>query len=344
MLLEANVIEGAYVRDILEQPDALRRTLAGLEITPLLQRIAAGQYRRIVLTGMGSSLFALYPLYLHLIANGHPALWAETAELIHYLEPVLDESTLVIAVSQSGESAEVVRLTALLSGRCRMIGVCNNPNSRLAKCADAVVPLQAGAESAVSCKTYVSTLLALRWLGAVLTAEPLAPICQLLAESTPAVRRYLADWRQHVADIGSVLEPIRQIFITGRGPSLATAQTGGLILKESTRSAAEGMSSAAFRHGPFELLSRQTLVVVMAGDSRSEALNRKLATDVRQAGGTAALVAKDTSAPWKIPDVPDAVKPIVEILPVQMLSLALAARSGTEAGKFALATKITDIE
>lgn len=348
MLLDAKVIEGAYVHDILEQPEALRRTLAALEVLPGLKRIAkeisVGQYRRIVLTGMGSSLFGLYPLHLDLSARGYPSLLVETAELIHYLEPVLGERTLVIAVSQSGESAEIVRLTALVNGRCKMIGVCNYDDSRLAKCADALVLLQAGAESAVSCKTYVSTLMALRWLSAVLMGDPVGPACDLLQDAAPAVSRYLADWRRHVADISLLLEPIRQIFVTGRGPSLATAQTGGLILKEATRSAAEGMSCAAFRHGPFELLSRKVLVAIMAGDSRSEPLNRRLAADVRDSGGIVAVIAPDAMGPWKVPNVSEAVRTIVEILPVQMLSLALAARNGEEAGRFALAKKITNIE
>jgi len=138
---------------------------------------------------------------------------------------------------------------------------------------------------------------------------------------------------------------VKQIFVTGRGPSVTTALTGGLILKESTRSSAEGMSCAAFRHGPFEMLGAQVFVLVLAGDARSRFLNQRLAQDIELAGGRSAVVDVDADlAAFRIPQVPDVIRPVVEILPVQMISLALAARSGREAGRFELASKITSVE
>ena len=349
MLLEMNIIEGSYLQDILDQPEALRRSLAGFHETGGLREFAralsGGTYKRIVLTGMGSSLFALYPLHLTLTGLGYPVLLVETSELIHYLEPILDSQTLVVAVSQSGQSAEVVRLVKMTRWRAPLIAVTNNADSCLATQSDAHVLIQAGPESSVSCKTYVSSLLALEWLGAVLSGGDLPKMRNTLALSIPAVEEYLSRWRRHVAELSSVVADVEQIFVTGRGSSLSTAQTGGLILKESARFPAEGMSCAAFRHGPFEMLRSSIFVLVMAGDSRSEVLNRRLAADVEQAGGKAALV--DTNAKlgaFRIPQVPDLIRVVLEILPVQMISLALAARTGREAGRFELATKVTAIE
>ena len=349
MLLEMNVVEGPYLQDILNQPEALRRSLSGFHesvgLRGFAQAVAEGKYRRIVLTGMGSSLFALYPLHLTLTGQGYPSLLIETSELIHYLETVLDSRTLVIAVSQSGQSAEVVRLLDVVGGRAPLIGVTNNPDSPLAALADAYVLMQAGVESSVSCKTYVSSLLALEWLGAILTGQNLLEVGSVLTLAVPAVEAYLSGWRMHVAELCSVIANVKQVFVTGRGPSLSTALTGGLILKESARFPAEGLSSAAFRHGPFEMIAPHVFVLVLAGDSRSDALNRRLAADVDQAGGRSAIV--DCSAglrAFRIPQVPDLIRPVVEILPVQMMSLALAARSGREAGRFELATKVTAVE
>lgn len=349
MLLETNVIAGAYLHDILEQPDALQRTLSGLDrhadLVKYAGDLAGARYSRVVLTGMGSSLFALYPLHLRLTQHGYSSLLMETAELIHFLPTIFDAHTLIIAVSQSGQSAEIVRLTGLAHGRCKLIAVTNSASSTLAQQADVTLLIQAGPESSVSCKTYVSSLMALQWLGAVLTAGDLAAENEALSSCIPAVRHYLAEWREHVAELSSMLNGIRQIFVTGRGPSLATAQTGGLILKESTRFGAEGLSSPAFRHGPFEVLSRDVLVIIMAGGKSTEALNRTLANDVDQAGGRSALVSTQAElAAFRISPLPDSVRPIAEILPVQMLSLALAASRGIEAGKFSLATKVTSVE
>jgi len=88
MLTEFSAIEGAYLRDILDQPRALEDTLAGLDAPKSLRSIAAklqsGGFRTVVLTGMGSSFHALHPTNLALIDQGFTAVMIETAELVHY--------------------------------------------------------------------------------------------------------------------------------------------------------------------------------------------------------------------------------------------------------------------
>lgn len=349
MIAEQNVIEGAYLQDILQQPQALTQSLAGFEADEELRRFARrmanGEYQRIVLTGMGSSLFALYPLHLALTNRGLPSLVVETAELIHYLDAVLDQRTLVVMVSQSGQSAEIVRLLDVTQKRAPVIGITNSPDSPLALRSQAQVLIRAGVESTVSCKTYVSSLLALEWLRAMVMDEDLSATRSHLGECIPAVESYVAEWRQHIADLAGLLDGVKHIFVTGRGPSVSPALTGGLIIKESTRFAAEGMSCAAFRHGPFEVLAPHVLVVIFAGDVRSRALNLGLARDVEEAGGKSVVVDVDAPLPvFRIPELPEAIRPVLEILPVQMITLALAAQSGREAGRFERATKITAVE
>ena len=294
---------------------------------------------------MGSSLHALYPCHLTLSNRGLPSLVVDTAELVHYLDQTLDQNAIIIAVSQSGKSAEMVRLLQLAKGRAPVLAITNTADSPLAINSAAHILIQAGVESTVSCKTYVATLIALEWLSAIICEADLSETRAELNKAIPAVESYLADWREHVAAFGTVLDGIRQFFVIGRGPSLAAALTGGLILKESTRSAAEGMSSAAFRHGPWETLGAHIFVLILEGDNKARALNRAMGADIRAAGGFSALVSPDADiAALRIPAVDDAIRPILEMLPIQMLTLAIAARLGKEAGRFELATKVTDIE
>lgn len=114
MLAEFSVIEGGYLRDVLDQPRALDDTLAGLQEPKKLRELAArlqtGEFKRVVLTGMGSSFHGLHPLRLELIDHGLTAIMVETSELVHYMRRLFDLKTLIVAVSQSGQSAEVVRL------------------------------------------------------------------------------------------------------------------------------------------------------------------------------------------------------------------------------------------
>ena len=345
-----NVIEGAYLADILDQPRAISATLERMEIDPRLEMLAgkwrSGSFARVILTGMGSSLYALHPLQIELTAaRGAPYL-VETAELLHSL-PRLLEGALIVAVSQSGRSAEIVRLLREKPGSAAIIGVTNTPGSPLDSQADAVLMSHAGEEFSVSCKTYVAALAALRLLGTVLSGGDAGACRAELARSAGAAAQYLEDWRGHVDQLARLTDTanLTKLFLVGRGASLAAVLTGGLILKESTHTAAEGMSSAAFRHGPLETAGPGTAVMVFGGDGKLLDLTRRLCDDLRKVGATVMAVGADAAAAaLKLPDVPAPLLPILEILPVEMLTLALAARKGFEAGRFSHATKVTTVE
>jgi glutamine---fructose-6-phosphate transaminase (isomerizing) len=337
------------VRDILEQPRALEATRQELRVPtnlPLILRpLDQGEVRRVVLTGMGSSFHALSPLDVQLTSCGRTTVLGETSELIHYHPQWLDPSTLIVAVSQSGRSAEIVRLLEVNHRRARIIAVTNTGESPLALQADAVFLTRAGQEFSVSCKTYVTALMALGQAGALLCKVDPSRTASELAEAAPAAANYLQSWKEHVMELAASLEGVRHLFLVGRGPSLAAVGTGALIIKESVHHHAEGMSSAAFRHGPLEMLSQETLVIVLAGDERTEKLNIRLLEDIRRKGGRAELLGEDADlSSLRIPRAPASVIPILEILPLQMVTLALAAQRGAEAGRFALASKVTTTE
>jgi glutamine---fructose-6-phosphate transaminase (isomerizing) len=345
-----NIIEGPYVRDILDQPRAIAATVEQIAIEPRLEALAAklraGSFARVLLTGMGSSLFALHPLQIELTAAGLAPHLVETAELLNAL-PRLLEGALIIAVSQSGRSAEIVRLLREKPAGAAIIGVTNTPGSPLDSEADAVLMTYAGEEFSVSCKTYVAALAALRLLGAVLAGGDVAACRAELAQASEAAAQYLENWRDHVVRLAHLMDiaNLSQLFFVGRGSSLAAVLTGGLITKESTHTAAEGMSSAAFRHGPLETTGPGTVVMVFGGDNRFHDLTRRLCNDLRKAGADIMAVGLNAGLPaLALPDVPTPLLPILEILPVEMLTLALAARKGFEAGCFSHATKVTTVE
>jgi len=343
------MIEGEYLRDLLHQPQALEDTLAVLETSKPLQTIAArlnqGKFQRVVLTGMGSSFHALHPLNLELISHGFTALMVETSELVHYKNRFFDPKTLIVAVSQSGRSAEMVRLVQTNHKSCTVVAVTNTPDSPLAKHASAAVFTQAGTEFSVSCKTYVTALMALQWLGDLLCERDLRRTHRELKQAAPAVAAYLANWKDCVDTLAQLLKSTRHLFLVGRGASLATVGTGALIVKESDHFHAEGMSSAAFRHGPFEMLGSEIFVLVFAGDAKTRDLNQRLLCDIRQQEGRAELVDKDASLPCcRIAEHGPSLRQILEILPVEMITLALALQAGREPGRFELASKVTTTE
>ena len=342
-----SMIEGQYFRDILDQPRAIAETLAHLEIgdqaDSLRQGLRGGRFQRIVLTGMGASFHALQPLFLRLNGQGFTAARVETSELIHSIERWLAPETLLVVVSQSGESGEIVRLLEANRKRAPIVGITNASDSHLARSADVPILTTAGPESSVSCKTYVTALMALHVLGGFLcgadgSRNELAPLAS-------AVSSYLEHWQHHVSGIAETLEGVRNIFLLGRGDSLATTGDGALILKESVRFHAEGMSGGAFRHGPLEMVDDSTLALVFAGAVSTRTLQSRLAEDIRRAGGRVAWIADDTKhGAWCLPRVAPALLPMLEILPVQMTTLALAERAGIEAGRFKRISKVTTSE
>lgn len=341
-----------YVQDILAQPGALLDLLDHPQES-ILEGVAAAARgsARIVLTGMGSSFNGAYPAWLSLVGAGLPAWWVEGAELVPHATHLLAPPSLLWVVSQSGRSAEVEALLARVRGSgATVFGTTNDPSSPLGRRSELVMELRCGEENTVSTRSYVNTLAAtrlaaLRMLGGGRDAGHL----QELRQTAAALGEYLADWRARVAELESIVGAPERLMLVGRGPSLASARTGALIIKEAAKWPAEGMSSSEFRHGPLELADGRLSVVVFAGrDERQAGLNRRLATDLKRLGAHAIWASADPAPPGVshlvLPSVPPSGQQIAEIVPIQLLSVALARAGGFEPGAFRHSGKVTTTE
>jgi glucosamine--fructose-6-phosphate aminotransferase (isomerizing) len=340
-------VTASYLNDLLDQPSALQATLDSLScksrLTTFARGLRTGKYRRVILTGMGSSYHGLYPLQLRLFALPLGVIRLETAELIHFAPKLIDPENLIVAVSQSGQSAEVVQLLELTHTRVDLIGVTNTPGSTLAERASLPILTCAGEEATVSCKTYISALAALAWLGDQLMGE--LTHFPALADMPEKVAEYWSGWQDAVEVLRQILAGIKGLYLLGRGDSLAAACAGALIIKEAARFGAEGMNSAAFRHGPLELVTPHTLALVYLGDGTTSKMNARIAEDIVAAGGLAETVGiRSQMPPFQLPQCPTPALPILEIMLAQMASLALAELAGFEAGKFIHASKVTTME
>jgi glutamine---fructose-6-phosphate transaminase (isomerizing) len=346
------VADSAFLRDILDQPRALAATIEGLRAEPLIDRLRedliSGRRRRVVLTGMGGSYHVLHPLHFRLLNAGIDSVLVETSELLTTVPRLLASENALLVVSQSGASAETVRLLERVEqaqNRPLVLGVSNTADSPLARRASACVMTRAGPELTVSCKTALTALAALEWVGESLCGGDVEALRIELGTLPVAIERYLANWAKHVRWLQVELAGIQSFFAVGRGRSLAAAEIGGMIQKEAAHVHGEGMSSPAFRHGPMEFLSAKIFVMIFDGDAEVSALNRSLLRDIRREGGRAALVgSNDTEGAFKLPPLPARLRPLMEMLPPQMVSLALAAACGRTPGEFTRLTKVTTTE
>lgn len=346
-MISEEKLQGIYFRDIFEQPKALRDTVNSLELMPRLyeirEKLRNGELDRIILTGMGGSYQILHPLHIQLISSGFNSIMVETSELLYSLPELIHQRNVIVTVSQSGSSAEIVRL--LGHEGPFYIGVTNTPSSPLSAHANIKLLTQAGEEGGVACKTAVSLLAALYWLGEHFTQGDLARAREILETAAPAVEIYLERWQEHVETLVKSLAEIRHIFLAGRGNSLAITGLGAMVQKEAAHFHAEGMSSAALRHGPFEMLDARSFVVVFEGIEKVRDLHLRLVHDVRETGAQAYLCGASVSqGPFSLPSAHNAVTPILELLPAQMISLSLSYLQGREPGKFERITKVTTVE
>jgi glucosamine--fructose-6-phosphate aminotransferase (isomerizing) len=297
---------------------------------------------------MGSSLAALYPTHLRLLAAGRPAVLVEAGELLHYAADGLGAESVVVMVSQSGESVEIVRLLERIGGRATVLGVTNEPESTLARRAELTLQLRAGTEGIVATKTYVATLAALSvFVGTVTGAleTELARSRRAVAALRELIGRREAVTRTLVETLGS--RP-RQLWTIARGPSMASAQAGSLILKEASHTAAEALTGGQFRHGPLEMVGSGHRALLFSPSGPTAPIVRRLAEDIARYRGKVVLVGP---AEGGLPgaDLPlvetgrldDTAAPLVEIVAVELLAQAIAEARGHEPGVFRRMGKVT---
>ena len=334
-----------YIEDILSQPAALREALTKFS-TAALERINLAEFDRVIISGMGSSYFAAYPGWIKLSKQATPAQLLNAAELLHSLPGMIGTRSLLWLNSQSGRSAELVHLLERIESRppARLLTFVNDVASPMGERADVCVPIHAGEEASVSTKTYTN-MLAVNLLAAIqLRGGNVDLAMQEMHAAADSMESYLVHWGTRVQELDTALGEFDKLFLIGRGTSMSAVWNGSLTNKEAARCAFEGVHAADFRHGPLEIVSEGFAALIFAGSGQTSALNRELAREVISYEGKAIWLdsAPDPEIPTILfPETTELTRPLVEILPMQMLTLAMAKRKNLEAGRFRHVSKIT---
>ncbi|WAL66225.1 SIS domain-containing protein [Amycolatopsis cynarae] len=316
--------------EIAEQP----AVLAGLverhaEFAEAAARIAARPPRFALLAARGSSDHAaIYAKYLIEVLLGLPAgLVSPSTVTLYGARPDLRD-VLLISVSQSGGSPDLVEFTTTARKQGALtVAVTNTPASPLAAAAELAVGIGAGTERAVAAtKTYSATLLALYLLvdavrgGDGSTAAELGPLAERALE-VPVQR---AIDRYRFAD---------RIITTARGYSYATALEAALKLAETSYLATRAYSAADLLHGPVAAVDAETAVLAVTGAGRGGAAMQDVLAAVAERGADVLALGsacEEVPAALRIPVPPVAeeLAPVLEALPVQRLALGLALARG----------------
>ena len=336
------------------QPKAIRDTVASYfevrdGLKPVLEDAKKGKFRRIVMTGMGNSYYALLPSWIRLNKAGFNVQMVETSELLHYMVDILEESLLVI-VSRSGETVEVVRLLDAAPSSVFTLAITDNPSSTLASRSKLTIPTKAGEEHLAASKSHLALLTALHLLSADLAGVDLESERRKLLEAADIVEDYQRRGLDEAKPMGERLSECSSLVIVSRGPTVSSAYTGALIMKEMAKIHCEGYSAAQFRHGPMEIVNPKVGVIVMAGPAETRGLNVKMASETAKLGAPTILIDYGEAEGCegcmviKVGAPPDGyVYPLIELPPIYMITYHLALKRGAPL-KFVKTGKVTLVE
>jgi glutamine---fructose-6-phosphate transaminase (isomerizing) len=351
-----------FLTEIGGQPEAIRR--AARTVAGQAERLQAVADRRpggaLILTGMGSSYDACHVAVTVMAESGVLATLVNAAELLHFRTATLDARTILVVVSQSGHSVEIVRLVDGLAERPDrpfVVAITNGLDNPLATGADVALDTAAGDELGPSTMTFAASLVVLDAVARVLAAGATADISEIVAQvradadgAAAAAEILLADRETVTATMVAWLGDRPNLVVLGRGVARAAAEMAALTIKEVAGAPAEALGAADFRHGPLELVDPDLAVAFLALEPATDAIDRSFAAELATGPAAVVVVAGDDVAPVKgagsvaIGRVDRRLAPAVATIPFQLLARELAIGRGRRPGDFSVASKVTTRE
>jgi glutamine---fructose-6-phosphate transaminase (isomerizing) len=351
--VELGVFEDYMLKEIHEQPAALRATLSGrLHAGGAvdLSEVDLTGLERVAIVGCGTSYHAglLGKDAIERLAR-IPVEVAVASEY-RYADPIGDEKTLVVAISQSGETTDT--LAAVEAARDfggRVLAVTNTQGSLITREADAVLLTKAGPEICVaSTKTFLAQVAALDLLALELARtrdtvpeRELLKLGRDLRRAPEKVEETLGLLEGRVEEAAHVFEGARCALFLGRGPSYPVALEGALKLKEISYLPAEGYPAGEMKHGPIALVDENCPVVAVLGQGlvREKTLSNVEETLARGAD-VLTIAREDDKAARRIsrvvlpiPDAPEMLEALVLNVPLQLLAYRVAKNRGLDVDK-----------
>ncbi len=338
--------------EILEQPQRLEELLRSQRKTTeaIASAVADRGVSYVFLAARGTSDNAgRYANYLLGGMNGLPLALATPSLFTYYQRPPRLRGAVVVGISQSGQSPDIV--SVLEEGRrqgCMTLALTNATDSPLAEAAEFVLDIQAGPEHAVAAtKTYTAELMSIAMLSAALNPQGLD------WEALARVPSWVQQAIQHDEAIGSAVERYRYVnhcVVLGRGYNYATAFEWALKLKELCYVEAEPYSPADFQHGPIAMVERgfPVMAMVAAGPVAQSLLpmlmelKKELLAELLVVSNVPEALALAKPSFALANDIPEALTPLVGIVPGQLMAYHLTQVKGYDPENPRIIQKVTE--
>ena len=315
------------IKEINEQATAIKNTLGEIDKIREIVDDVKGTINRVVFVACGTSYHAsLTGKYLIESLVGIPTEVLLASEF-KYSAKALNDKTLVIFISQSGETADTLKALDVANETSTTLAIVNVRGSSATRRADYVIQTQAGPEIGVAAtKTYVSQLVAIYLFSALLGEDE-----ELLKrlEKVPSYIEEILEKQDEIKDISKKYKRDKDAFFIGRGYSYPIALEGALKLKEISYIHAEGYAAGELKHGPIALIDRNIPVIVVIPPGRDHKKIMSNLQEVKARGadvlGIGAIgdddLIKESDDVFLInTEVDDILAPLVYIVPLQLLS------------------------
>src|SRR3954454_5984812 len=332
--------------EMAEQPEALSR-LAGRfdEDAATVREVLPDPFAGVVFLARGSSdNAAVYGRYLAELASGRPAGLAAPSLHTLYDAPARYGGFLVVAISQSGETPEIVTVCRRLGeAGARTVAVVNDADSPLGGAADAVLALGVGPERAVpATKTVTGQMLA---VAAVAAATGPVPFDGAELGAMPDAVRAVLDDPEPADGLAARWADSARLFVAARGLLYAAALEAALKIKETTGILAEGISAADLRHGPIGVARGDVPVLALDGGGPGREDVRAVAERARERGAPVAVCGDGQDSELPLPrGLPEALAVFPATVRSQQLAAAMAPPRGIDPDTPAGLTKVTPTE
>jgi glucosamine--fructose-6-phosphate aminotransferase (isomerizing) len=286
--------------------------------------------RRVVFAGMGSSYSAPFAVLDELIAGGIPATALTAYKLGQDRAVLVSPETLVVAISKSGTTKEVLELVHSLGPDPALIGIVNELDSDLAKRSSVNLPMRAGIETQIASKSFLCTLAVLNLLSAELTGNLNSDRLSALHSIARWAQAYF-DQSAHVHDrLPESIKSCTYVDVIATGASLGTAYKSALVLREVPKVIAGAIDCADFAHGWAKITRAGYLGIVLAPEYRTQTIEERAVNQILSRGGDVVLITSN-SVPingkvtvLQHPVLPDSVAPLAQAVILDAMIGAMA--------------------
>ena len=353
--IEKGGFEYFMMKEIHEQPQAIFNSIRGRMSVPQLEVNLGGisqyenifkQAERIIIVACGTSWHSgLIGEYL-IEEFARTNVEVEYASEFRYRNPVISERDIVIAISQSGETADTKAALELAKQKGAFtFGICNVVGSNIARMTDAGAYTHAGPEIGVASTKAFSTQVSILILIAIKLAKIKGTISNTLLnellselETLPSKIEEILKSNDYISEIAETFKDVSNFLYLGRGYNFPVALEGALKLKEISYIHAEGYPAAEMKHGPIALIDENMPVVVLAPNSQyyEKVLSNVEEVKTRKGRIIAVVTKGDTDMKHlaeyiiEVPNTVEALSPILTVVPLQLLAYHIAVMRGCD--------------